>query len=795
MRRSTDYMFVLDSSPFSLSEALCGALVIAIFCGSLAGAVLGLAGCAATLILTGIVFAVSRPVLSQALQTARELHARSGWDVPGHALRPPSSVLVAAVLALCAACPIVGPIVLLAAILGGAARTRRHAPMGHLDVWRQGWWVLWVYLCYPDRRFQLLDGWFGVWAPEASIGSRQFRAGWIFVPLGAAVGLWLSALLGFRTGPWPVASWVGLLSACVCVLLSPWAVCGALAEAAVRMEAHRHSAFECGPSDWDRCAELVRRSTHEEGGVRLADHVFAGFLQPPHTDIGHPYKTVPAGMLPNARPLLMHKSVTEGHGQVCGKTQTGKTAITMSGLLIQKIRGVPQPVVGPDDRPVVGVDGEPIRTDGPSTPILIIDMKGDLALFNTARDECARRGQPFHAFTLEQGMQSSYFSAIDNFDADRRPTVELTELTANALSLYHGATYGTSYFSAQHRDLLLNGFHSNPRPRTWTELHERLLAMYDRQEHRDVFELLSKVRVLAEYPQLGAPPPGADVIRMKQVLAEGHCVYFWLPASVAAMSVRDVGKLALYAFLTEARTAANAGNAKRAYVFVDEIQCLTGDNLAVVFQQCASTKVSVIMANQSANDLDADTSFRISQVVRDNVSWRCCFSMHDDQEMERWIRASGEECTYIPSYGFSSSTSSSVSSNGFSSSSSSSSSVNWQPVVHRRMNEDLIRQVNYTTGASLVQVDCDGPGGLPLYGIPRRVWTPWPLTKEEYERRSRTPWPRAVGPTGKTEAVATLNSRTHEQVAEEALSEFAALDELFGRLRAERRPARGRRAE
>lgn len=779
MRRKTDYMFVLGGSPVRLLDVLLATVAMAVALGAAAGFFAAwLGGLTGWLVVLLAALAAAKS-LSAVCSTVREHDERGGCRFPPISGRAPSSILMAGFVALGAALPGWGLIPLAGAAVFAVLWARRRTRATIRETWEQAGRALWIYLCYPDKRYAIIGGWFGIWTPESSMSARQWRLVWFIAPAAVVLGMRGAAALSLAPDPLPGSTGLGCIHALVCICCSPVIVRAILAPATSQLEHDRESAFDRGTTAWEACEALVRNSTYEEGECRLADHVFVGYLEPPHTAFWHPYATIPANMLPTSRPMVLHRQVVDGHGQIIGKTQYGKTSIAMFALFLQLTRGPRVAVVDGDGNPVLGLYGDPQSEEGPNAPTLIIDMKGDLSYFNAVREECARRGQPFHAFTLEQGLNSAYFSAIEEFDIDGRPSVELTELTANALSLYWGAVYGRAYYSAQHRDLLLDAFRSNPRPRTWAELQRRLLASLDRDKHRDVFELLSKVRVLAEYPQLGMPPPGADVIRMRQVLEEGHCVYFWLPASVAAMSVRDVGKLALYAFLTEARTLANAGRPRRSYIFIDEIQCLTGDNLAIVFQQCAGTKVTVVMANQSPRDLDTDTSNALSQVVRDNVSWRNVFSLNDVQEMDKWIRESGESLHYLASYGDSVSSSDKGS--------SVTSSINWHPVVHRRLTEDLIRQVNYTRGASLLQVDRDGPSGVPLYGVAHRIWSPWPLAKAEYDRLASSPWPRAPRP-APAAPTATVNTRSHERVGDDALAEFSALDDLFKSLRSQREP-------
>ena len=771
MSPKTDYMFVLDGSWVRLREAL----PTAVLCGILLG---GVASAAGWLVATPIAFAVtllglfpSRGVFPSVVRLAIESHERQGWVLPKAIKCPVSGVTAALLLAVAAATEWFGVAMLVLVPAAVLWNTARHA--GTRKAWKAGYDCLFTYLCYPDPKYNIVGGWFAYWFPKVSRPRRVIRFAGLFVAAGAVVGL---KVMEWRDGRGPVdISQAAALTAWVVLL--PFTVIALLASPGVQILQLRRDALDA-PTEWDRVTELVRQSTYEKDGLRLADHVFMGYLQSPHSDYWHPHKTIPTGMIDAPRPMLVHRSVIEGgHGQVCGRTQSGKSAISMVGLATQLIRGALHTTA------LAAVAGGATGLPPPTprfTPILCVDLKGDLASFNKIRTECLKRGQPFHAFSLEHGMETSYFNAVAEFDTLGRPAIELAEAVANALSLFWGSEYGRAYFSAQHRDLLLDASHSYPRATTWGELYQRLLQKVDRDKHRDVFELISKARVLAEYPQLGKPPPGADVIRMRQVIEQGHCVYLWLPVHVASMSVRDVGKLAAYAFLGAARDAMKTGHKVKAYLMVDEFQCLTGDNMAVVLQQAAATGVSIVMANQAPSDLDMDSSHDLSSVVRTNVSWSCFHTINDADEMDRWIRASGETLTYLASYG--NSWSSGSSSSG--SSSSTSVSVNWSPVVHHRVNDDLLRQVNCTEGGAMVLIDADRRGGVRLYGVPHRLWMPWPVSRDEYRTLDSTPWPQAKPVASAPQPAVT--TKPHAQVALDALDEFAKLDALFDSLRGQR---------
>ena len=157
-------------------------------------------------------------------------------------------------------------------------------------------------------------------------------------------------------------------------------------------------------------------------------------------------------------------------------------------LLIQLLRGNAAPG---------STHGAPKLTEPP--PMVIIDLKGDHALFHTVREESRKRREAagitkdsdqryaFRFFTPSPKDASHLFNPFDSMKSDRRTDMQLCNLLLDSLSLNHGEGYGRSYYSRRSRMLLQQALthedaHSS-RPTSISELNAKLKRFMLKQGH------------------------------------------------------------------------------------------------------------------------------------------------------------------------------------------------------------------------------------------------------------------------------------------------------------------------
>lgn len=384
-----------------------------------------------------------------------------------------------------------------------------------------------------------------------------------------------------------------------------------------------------GRVEWQWYVDRVRTSSHVAANplgdeLREAEHLFLG-------------------VEPHARfPVLLDKQILAEHAYMVGDSGSGKTSLGLMPLLIQLIRG----------------HHDENHKLTPCPPIVVIDLKGDMALFETVRQEAEDRKAEFRFFTPQKGDASHYFNPFQSLESKNRTEIQLAQILLDALSLNHGEGYGRSYYSRQSREALLEVLSAKKKPRSIAELYEAIqkLQVGGETKYKDTLELASTVHALSMYKPLAvrtSPKRPEAAIHMPSVLEHGQVVYFWLPSAVESASTREIGKLALYCLLTacidRARATPAAARKAQAYLFIDEFQRLAGENFQVVLQQARSFGLGVTLSHQSVSDLRTPV-IDLRPTVRTNTRLKRYFSVTDPQEVSTLSEQSGEELMFLRSW-------------------------------------------------------------------------------------------------------------------------------------------------
>ena len=464
-----------------------------------------------------------------------------------------------------------------------------------------------------------------------------------------------------------------------------------------------------GRTEWQWYVDRLRGSRHEAtdpfgSPVREADHLFLGV---------EPVRQFP---------VLLDRRILSEHCYVNGQTGSGKTSLGLMPLLIQLIRGN------------LTADGTP----APPAPIVIIDLKGDPALFHTARLEARARGQRFLFFTPEKGKTSYHFNPFSGFQSPSRTFIQLCQLFLDSLSLNHGEGYGRSYYSRRSRQALFDALNHPSAPQTFPELFEVLTEMSAREEYRDSYEVLSTIHALAQYPTLVTTSAqdraaAGTTINMQTVIEESQVVYFWLPSAIESITSREIGKLALFTLLSAAIDRQLEGRGtKQAWLFIDEFQRLAGENFRIVLEQARSFGLSAILSNQTLSDLK-NRDFDLRPTILTNTRVRMHFSLNDPAEIETLSRLSGEEVRLQRQW----TRSEELSRRLFRNRTVSETAV--EGFKNRLTTSDILAASDHPL--EMILCVSRGSGCTQFGGLPVRVRTAWPVSAEEDRRRAGLPWP------------------------------------------------------
>ncbi|GMU82433.1 MAG: hypothetical protein AMXMBFR47_23040 [Planctomycetota bacterium] len=385
-------------------------------------------------------------------------------------------------------------------------------------------------------------------------------------------------------------------------------------------------------SRWQAYAERLAASEFsarnpEKQLVREADHLFLGFN--PEADY----------------PVLLDARILSEHAHITGDTGSGKSALGIAPLMAQLI-------------------------GRPDSSVVIIDLKGDPALFEGARlAVAAANRRPEHKknrirfrwFTNVTGRTTFGFNPFLQSHMQHMTLSQKASVLLQSLGLDYGEGYGTSYYSAVHRDTLVKVLRDDPGINSFRALQKYFVddlrsrrqdLHIDKKQMEEAAHLYTVVDSLSEFDALNITPQGASSeilehqIDMPAVVSRPYVVYFHLHSALEETAVREIAKLALHSLLS---AAVHRGRARhQVYVFIDEFQQVVSQNLEIILRQARSAGMAAILANQTISDLKrADVD--LIPTVQGNTRFRQVFSASDLIAQEMLSRASGESIYHLAS--------------------------------------------------------------------------------------------------------------------------------------------------
>lgn len=456
-------------------------------------------------------------------------------------------------------------------------------------------------------------------------------------------------------------------------------------------------------TDWDGYVDRIQRSEHEteRESLWLGTHADADY------------------------PILLDRTVLQEHAHILGDSGSGKTALALAPMAAQLIR-----MAGRDAR-------LPASENNPHSSIVIIDLKGDLALFHGARIEAEKAGLPFQWFTNTLHCSTFAFNPFLQTHFAALSLNQRTEIIADALALSHGEGYGRSYFSRVNRRILSRMLHAyGQNIRSFRDLYGETLTpetlgrklKFQAKETEDAGELFATLETLSTFDAINETRTElvAHQIDMHEVVTNPRVVYFFLQSAIESASVREIGKLALYCLLSAAARRGPANH--QVYLFIDEFQQIASENLEIILRQARSMGIAAILANQTISDLETPAA-NLIPTVQGNTRFKQFFASTDLKQQDDLIKASGVTIDYIQHW----------SRNGDSEPSREVEIV--QPRISRN---DLIRITDDST-LSIVHMP-RGKGCAQMAGFPFVCRSDFHISEEVYSQRQRLEWPpRTLG--------------------------------------------------
>lgn len=407
---------------------------------------------------------------------------------------------------------------------------------------------------------------------------------------------------------------------------------------------------------------------------------------------------------------VSREALASGHVHIRGRTRSGKSSLSFLSLILQLVEGYP----GPAGRETFD-------------PILIVDLGGDQALFHAVRTSTIAAGRRFRFVDLgrDPEVDRDYFDPFEFFDA-RWPMRQATTLI-EALNLDPGLATDKVYFALQNLGAVLTALRELADAGTHPTL-ENLASQLDMKRYRDAQQIWMTLQMLIEYPQL-TPPTGTDpdrVLSFRRALSDGDVVYLFAPTLNEATPARALAGLGLRNAIQAAIERSNHGlKQKRLFIFADEFQEIAGRGFAATLAQSAKHGVSVLMANQTTDQLVSHDSY-LASVVRDNTHIKIYFSVVGRHDIDELLNYSGEEIGLIE---------------GGWSSGQHGTTITAHAQRDFELNRNDILDTSSRFGHAFLVFD-DGEG----YSPPRRVWMSHRIPAEIFGDIKGRPLPRKPKP-------------------------------------------------
>ncbi len=281
-------------------------------------------------------------------------------------------------------------------------------------------------------------------------------------------------------------------------------------------------------------------------------------------------------------PVLLHKAILDQHYHLTGDTGSMKSSLVAGPLATQ--------LIARDDCSVV-----------------ILDLKGDMALFESCRIEAAKARLPFRWFTSERGQSSFTFNPfVQSYHRDVT-TDQRAETLIQGLSLDYGMDYGRAYFTAIN-EKVMKSILRTVEVTSFTELNAMLnspqgLDFMTPKDLRDAGHLTALVNRLAAVKPLNEVRPEgsprrievADILHTKQV------VYLNLKSAQEPLAAATIARLFLWSLFSAAANRPSRDN--RVYLFIDEFQQIIADGIKLVFEQIRGLGVTLVPIHQTGGQL------------------------------------------------------------------------------------------------------------------------------------------------------------------------------------------------
>lgn len=432
-------------------------------------------------------------------------------------------------------------------------------------------------------------------------------------------------------------------------------------------------------------------------------------------------------------PVLLHRDLLHAHAHILGDTGSRKTSIGIAPMLTQLIA----------------------RED---SSMLIIDLKGDMGLFQCAMAEAKAAGIPFKWFTNITERSSYVFNPFAQSHMQRLTINQKTQGLLQALSLEYGEGYGEAFYSAMHEIVLSTYMRKYRGIGSFRDLHD---YMKDKNAYRGIGDLddwekarhlTTLANKLAEVYPLNLKPVDFpdrtelfdEQIDMPSLLQKRQVIYFYLASTLEPTTVSPVAKLAMFALLTAAARRTKS-EPNRVYVILDEFQRIISENVKIFLEQARSMKLHFILANQTAGQLESSGT-DLTETVDSCTAFKQSFKATDLLSLKKLEDSSGEALYHSAGW-------TEAIDNGLREAADEefnmehiprgffdAASVNVTESAGPRLERNTIIELSAKPMASFVRFT-EGSGYTQFSGYYTPILSEYHISKSMFEARSESPWP------------------------------------------------------
>lgn len=291
--------------------------------------------------------------------------------------------------------------------------------------------------------------------------------------------------------------------------------------------------------------------------------------------------------LHNDYPILLDQEILTDHGHILGDTGAYKTSMGLAPMATQLIAGG-------------------------KCSVLLIDLKGEPALFHGLREEAARAGLPFKWFTTTPDWTSYCFNPFLQKHWRKFTIGQRVQVTLTALSLDYGIDYGRAFFTAMNETVLssvlrgapMESFEDLYRFLCNKEVYRAFGNVLDWEKARHLVVMVDRLRSVHPLNVTPSTLPNRsavfqNAIELADLLNQPQVVYFYLPAPREPLGTSSIARLVIHSLFTAAADGIPASDKVRTYTMIDEFQQVISNSVERVLEQGRSLGTSYILSHQT----------------------------------------------------------------------------------------------------------------------------------------------------------------------------------------------------